>query len=306
MNECFRVEGFDPEAVGQPVNQWIIGATARAVAQTTQAIEDMKFNEAANAAYDFVWGTFCDWYLELAKPVMTGEDAVLKAETQATAAFILDEILKLLHPFMPFVTEELWAETGKTGPARETLLIHADWPALDGLAKPAADAEMEWLIAVISGIRSVRAEMNVPAGAKIALEIVGADDVTRSRTATHQTAIERLARISGVAFCRQGAGQCRPARHRRGDLCPAARRRHRPSTPRWRACARKSTSSTAKSARSTRSSATSSSSPRRPEEVIEEQKQRQGRGPCPPRTDQGSIVQPDGVGANGERRRDRA
>ena len=200
MNECFRVEGFDPEAVGQPVNQWIIGATARAVAQTTQAIEDMKFNEAANAAYDFVWGTFCDWYLELAKPVMTGEDAALKAETQATAAFILDEILKLLHPFMPFVTEELWAETGKTGPARETLLIHADWPVLDGLAKPAADAEMEWLIAVISGIRSVRAEMNVPAGAKIALEIVGADEVTRSRTATHQAAIERLARISGISF----------------------------------------------------------------------------------------------------------
>ena len=200
MNECFRAEGFDPKTVGQPVNQWIIGATARAVAQTTQAIEDMKFNEAANAAYDFVWGTFCDWYLELAKPVMTGQDAVLKAETQATAAFILDEILKLLHPFMPFVTEELWAETGKTGPARETLLIHADWPDLAGLEQPAADAEMEWLIALISGIRSVRAEMNVPAGAKIALEIVGADAVTRSRTATHQAAIERLARISSISF----------------------------------------------------------------------------------------------------------
>ncbi|MBU1175665.1 MAG: valine--tRNA ligase [Alphaproteobacteria bacterium] len=200
INECFRAPGFDPKAVTQPVNQWIVGALARAVAATTQAINDMKFNEAAGAAYDFVWGTFCDWYLELAKPVMTGEDAALKAETRATAAFVLDQILKLMHPFMPFVTEELWAETGKTGPARATLLIHADWPELGGLAVPAADAELEWLIAVISGIRSVRVEMNVPAGAKIALAIVGAGADTRNRTATHAPAIERLARIEGISF----------------------------------------------------------------------------------------------------------
>ncbi len=200
MNACFRVDGFDPAKVTEPVNQWIIGATGRAVAATTQAINDMKFNEAANAAYDFVWGTFCDWYLELSKPVMMGDDPALKSETQATAAFILDQILKLLHPFMPFVTEELWAETGKVGPARETLLVHASWPDLEGLANPAADAEMEWLIALISGIRSVRAEMNVPAGAKIPLVIVTAGEETRTRTATHQPAIERLARIEGISF----------------------------------------------------------------------------------------------------------
>ena len=200
MNECFRAEGFDPKSVSQPVNQWIIGATGRAVAAVTQAIRDMKFNEASAAAYDFVWGTFCDWYLEFSKPVMTGEDAAMKAETQATAAFILDEILKLLHPFMPFVTEELWAETGKTGPARETLLIHADWPDLGGLEQPQADAEMEWLIALISGIRSVRAEMNVPAGAKIDLAIVGADAETEARANTHQASIQRLARIETIAF----------------------------------------------------------------------------------------------------------
>ncbi len=200
MNECFRVEGFDPKTVSQPLNRWIIGATGRAIAQTTQAITDMKFNEAANAAYDFVWGTFCDWYLELSKPALTGEDAALKDETQATAAFVLDQILKLLHPFMPFVTEELWAETGKTGPARDTLLMHAEWPDLLSLADAEADAELEWLLAVISGIRSVRAEMNVPAGAKIPLVVVQAGDQTRSRTATHQPAIERMARIEGVTF----------------------------------------------------------------------------------------------------------
>jgi valyl-tRNA synthetase len=93
-------------------------------------ITDYKFNEAANSAYDFVWGTFCDWYLELAKPVLTGDDAAAKYETQATAAYVLDQILKLLHPFMPFVTEELWAETGKAGPKREKLLILSRWPEL--------------------------------------------------------------------------------------------------------------------------------------------------------------------------------
>ena len=200
MNECFRAEGFDPKSVRQPVNQWIIGAMGRAVTSVTQAIRDMKFNEASAAAYDFVWGTFCDWYLEFSKPVMMGEDAAMKAETRATAAFVLDEILKLLHPFMPFVTEELWAETGKTGPARETLLIHADWPDLDGLEQPQADAEMEWLIAVISGIRSVRAEMNVPAGAKIDLAIVGAGAETEARANTHQAAIQRMARIENISF----------------------------------------------------------------------------------------------------------
>ncbi len=115
----------------QPCSPSTAGSSARprrAVAQVTKGIEDFKFNEAANAAYDFVWGTFCDWYVELAKPVLTGEDEAAKAETQATAACALDQILKLLHPFMPFVTEELWAETGKVGPARARLLILSRWP----------------------------------------------------------------------------------------------------------------------------------------------------------------------------------
>lgn len=198
MNECARVAGFDPKGVQQPLNKWIIGATAKAVTDVTGELDEFKFNEAANSAYDFVWGTFCDWYVELAKPVMTGTDEEAKAETRATAAFVLDNILRLLHPFMPFVTEELWAETGKRGPARENMLILDRWPVLDGLESPDAENELNWLVDVISGIRSVRAEMNVPASAKVPLKIVGAGASTKARLDTHSPAIERLARIASV------------------------------------------------------------------------------------------------------------
>jgi valyl-tRNA synthetase len=200
MNECARIEGFDPKSPTQPLNRWIIGAVARAVSAVTTAVEDFRFNDMANAAYDFVWHSFCDWYVELAKPVFIGDDEEAKAETRATAAFVLDQILKLLHPIMPFVTEELWGETGKTGPARTTMLVLAEWPVLAGLEDPHADAELEWLIAAISGIRSVRAEMNVPGGAKIPLVIVNALEVTQARIATHAAAIKRLARIAEFSF----------------------------------------------------------------------------------------------------------
>ena len=199
MNECRRVEGFDPAQSKLAVNRWIVGATTRAAAAVTRHIEDYKFNEAANAAYDFVWGTFCDWYLELAKPVLQGEDAVAKAETQATAAYVLDQILALLHPFMPFVTEELWAETGKSGPARDRLLITSAWPT-GGFEDAEADAELTWLIEVVSAIRSVRTEMNVPAGAKIPLLIIGAGADTGTRVESQLQTLMRLARLETVDY----------------------------------------------------------------------------------------------------------
>ncbi len=200
MNECFRVAGFDPKSVRQPLNQWILGETAKAVAAVTTSIEEYRFNDSANLSYDFVWGTFCDWYVELSKPILSGEDGPAKDETRATAALVLDQILKLLHPMMPFVTEELWTQTGANGPAREQLLMLSEWPDLAGVGDAAAEAELNWLIEVISGIRSVRAEMNVPAGAKIELQIVGASAETRTRIETHQGAIERLARIEKWSF----------------------------------------------------------------------------------------------------------
>jgi len=200
MNGCARVEAFDPRKNTLAINRWIVGSTARAVATVTAALDDYRFNEAANAAYDFVWGTFCDWYIELAKPVFTGEDEAAKAETQATAAFALDQILKLLHPFMPFVTEELWAETGKTGPAREKLLIISEWPELAGLEDEEAQAELDWLVSLISGIRSVRQEMNVPAGAKVKLLVVGAGETTGTRVEANLSALTRLARLESVDY----------------------------------------------------------------------------------------------------------
>ncbi len=200
MNGCDRAAGFRPKDNTLAVNRWIVGATARAAAAVTHGIEEYKFNEAANAAYDFVWGTFCDWYLELAKPILAGEDEAAKRETQATAAFVLDQILKLLHPFMPFVTEELWAETGKTGPKRERLLVLSAWPALEGFEVAEADAEVTWLIDIVSGIRSVRTEMNVPAGAKIPLAVIGAGAETGTRIEAQLAALTRLARLASVDY----------------------------------------------------------------------------------------------------------
>ncbi len=200
MNECVRVEGYDPSAVQSTLNKWILSRAAKTVAEVEKSLETFRFNEAANAAYDFVWGTFCDWFVELAKPVFNGDDEDLKAETRATAAFTLDQILKLLHPFMPFVTEELWAQTGQNGPAREKLLIVSEWPELAALVDDAAEAEMGWMIDLITGIRSLRVEMNVNAGAKVPLVVVDASADTKARLATQDAMIKRLARVETIDF----------------------------------------------------------------------------------------------------------
>ncbi len=198
MNECARVEGFDPAQVKETVNKWIVGEAARSAAEITTAIEAYRFNDAAGAAYRFVWNVFCDWYLEFIKPLLMGDDEAAKAETRATAAWALDQILLVLHPFMPFVTEELWQRTGEQGPKRETMLVTAPWPVMTGLDDPASDREMDWVIRFISEVRSVRAEMNVPAGAKIELLIKDASAESLARLARHRSLIDRLARLSSV------------------------------------------------------------------------------------------------------------
>lgn len=207
MNECVRVEGYDPTTVNSTLNKWILSRAAKTVAEVEKSLEAFRFNEAANAAYDFVWGTFCDWFVELAKPVFNGDDEALKAETRATAAFTLDQILKLLHPFMPFVTEELWAQTGQNGPAREKLLIVSEWPELGNLVDEAAEAEMGWMIDLITGIRSLRVEMNVNAGAKIPLVVVDASADTKARLATQDAMIKRLARVETIDFADEVPGE---------------------------------------------------------------------------------------------------
>ena len=180
MNGVARDPSFRPEHAKLTVNRWILTELTNAVRDVTDGITSYRFNEAAGAAYRFVWNQFCDWYIELLKPVFNGEDAEAKAEAQACAAYVLDEIYKLLHPFMPFMTEELWAHTAGEGQARETLLCHAGWPEPEFLDAEAA-ADINWLIDLVTGIRSVRAEMNVPASAVAPLVIIGANDVTKER-----------------------------------------------------------------------------------------------------------------------------
>jgi valyl-tRNA synthetase len=197
MNGCVTVPGFDPATVTQTVNKWIVAETAKAVADVTAAIEALRFNDAASAAYHFVYDIFCDWYIEITKPIIQGTDETVKAETRATTAWARDQILKLLHPFMPFITEELWAATAPT--PRDTLLLLAQWPVL--AAPPGAEAaatEMNWVIDLIKGVRSVRAEMNVPAGAKVPLVLTGASEESAARLARNIDVIATLARLSSA------------------------------------------------------------------------------------------------------------
>jgi valyl-tRNA synthetase len=200
MNECVRQRAFEPAQVKETINRWIVGETERTCTTVTKAIEEYRFNDAANAAYEFTWGTFCDWYLELAKPIFTGSNEDAKEETRAATAWTLDQILKLLHPFMPFITEELWDRLVEVGVRRQSLLCLSQWPELSGLANSAADDEIGWLIALISEVRSVRSEMNVPAGAKVPLVLVGASPETRARTARHEDTILRMARADTIRF----------------------------------------------------------------------------------------------------------
>ena len=208
MNGCASVANFDPKSAKETLNRWIAHETAKAAAEITEAIEAYRFNDAATAVYRFVWNIYCDWYLELAKPLLTGPDGAAKSETQAMVAWARDEILKLLQPFMPFITEELWAVTrsaldsgsraargpGMTG---DSLLALNVWPSLTGLSDDKAEAEIGWVIDLVTAIRSVRAEMNITAA--IPLVLAGASAETKARAERWSEFIKRLARVSDIS-----------------------------------------------------------------------------------------------------------
>ena len=173
MNGCVRVAGFDPSKAREPLNRWILGEAAKSAAETAGAIESYRFNDAAAAVYRFVWSVFCDWHLELAKPVLQGgADGAAKAETQATIAYVLDAIYALLHPFMPFLTEELWAIKGKTGPSRDGPLALGPWPREGLEVDESVEAEIGWVVELIGEIRSVKSEMGVPPATAVPLLLV--------------------------------------------------------------------------------------------------------------------------------------
>jgi valyl-tRNA synthetase len=237
MNECAKPDGFDPAKAKETLNRWIAHETSRATREVTDAIGAYRFNDAANAIYRFVWNVYCDWYLELAKPVLLGPESAAKSETRAMVAWARDEILKLLHPFMPFITEELWAVTAK----RDVLLALAPWSrkpvelsaeqvalmsatgpndpiippvilALDAgdFSDPAAEAEIGWVVDLVTAIRSVRAEMNIPPATLMPLVLSGASAETQDRAQRWNDVVKRLARLAEISFAAeppQGAVQ---------------------------------------------------------------------------------------------------
>jgi valyl-tRNA synthetase len=200
MNGCATVAGFDPKSVRETLNQWIAHETARAAGEVVEAIELYRFNDAAGAVYRFVWNVYCDWYLELAKPVLTGPDGPAKTETRAMVAWVRDEILKLLHPFMPFITEELWRVTAEGAAPRAGLLTLASWPTLEGLTNAAAESEIGWVVDLVTAVRSLRAEMNIAPSTLSPLVVVGAAAETRARAQRWTDVIKRLARLSDIGF----------------------------------------------------------------------------------------------------------
>jgi valyl-tRNA synthetase len=199
MNGCAALPGFEPQQVEQTLNRWIGHETARAVREVTEAIEAYRFNDAANAVYRFVWNVYCDWYLELSKPVLVGPDSLAKTETQAMVAFVRDQILALLHPFMPFITEELWNVTAEGGVARESQLALAPWPLFLGLEDEAAEAEIGWVIDVITAIRSVRTEMNIAPAMQIPMVLPSVAAETNARAQRWSDVIKRMAKIADIS-----------------------------------------------------------------------------------------------------------
>jgi valyl-tRNA synthetase len=198
MNECKPVEGFDPVTLKNGVNRWMVGRLAATIQAVEQAMAAYRFNDAANALYHCVWGEFCDWYLEFTKPIFQTGDEATKAETRATTAWVLGQLLHLLHPFMPFLTEELWEQVGLAGSGR---LIAAEWPVIDPQAIDAeATADLDWVIRLVGDVRALRQEMNVPPAAQVTLILRDANARTAARLNRFNDLICRLARASGATL----------------------------------------------------------------------------------------------------------
>ncbi len=237
MNDCALPPKFNPAGVRETINRWIAHETSSVIREVTEAIESYRFNEAAGSIYRFVWNVYCDWYLELAKPVLMGEEGAAKSETRAMVAWARDEILKLLHPFMPFITEELWAVTAADAEAAasspsplvgeggeggkpqtpapvvppslslphkggedRTLLALTPWPRLEGLSDPAAESEIGWVVDLVTAIRSVRAEMNIPPATLTPLVLAGASAETKERAQRWNEVVKRMARLADISF----------------------------------------------------------------------------------------------------------
>jgi valyl-tRNA synthetase len=195
MNGCLPDQPFEPASADETLNRWLVAAVRRVAEDVTDAITTFRFNEAAAALYHFVWHSFCDWYLELAKPVLSGDETKAKSETRAAAAWGLGQILHLLHPVMPFVTEELWGELGYG----EIPLILSPWPRLQSLpVDNAAVDEIDWVIRFVGAIRSARSELNVPPSAELQVVVENANHTTRTRVSRNRSALTTNARLKTI------------------------------------------------------------------------------------------------------------
>jgi valyl-tRNA synthetase len=195
MNGCLPDQSFEPASADETLNRWLVAAVRRVAEDVTDAITTFRFNEAAAALYHFVWHSFCDWYLELAKPVLSGDETKAKSETRAAAAWGLGQILHLLHPVMPFVTEELWGELGYG----EIPLILSPWPRLQSLpVDNAAVDEIDWVIRFVGAIRSARSELNVPPSAELQVVVENANHTTRTRVSRNRSALTTNARLKTI------------------------------------------------------------------------------------------------------------
>jgi valyl-tRNA synthetase len=207
MHECVAMDSFDPGQVKLTVNRWIRGETVKTIAEVTAALEDCAFDDVANSLYRFIWNVFCDWYVELAKPVLNGDDLAAKDETRCTAAWALDVCLKLLHPVMPFITEELWDKLAEFGAKRPGMLICAPWPvANEGWLDAEAEAQIGLVIAAVGEGRSVRAELNVPPSARPPLYFLEVSPAHRAVYEANAAVIVQTLRVSELRFGAAPAG----------------------------------------------------------------------------------------------------
>ncbi len=196
INGVAPVAGFDPARVASPLCRWLLDASDRAIEEADRALAGFRFDEYAGACYRFTWNVFCDWFVELAKPVLTGPDGAERDELRATAAYVLGVILRLLHPAAPYATEALWDAFGY-GPPRS--LITAAWPVASGVADAApAREELDWVVRFITAVRTVRAEMNVPPSIKAPILLRDASPATTARARAWLDAAGRLARVSAT------------------------------------------------------------------------------------------------------------
>ena len=200
MNECGAPGEIDFAKIESPVNRWILSELTQCAADVTKGIEDYKFNEAAGALYKFIWNTLCDWYLELIKPLLAGMDDSAKQETRMVCGYVLDESLKLLHPFMPFVTEELWDRRAEGRAAEKGFLMHQSWPSTEVFVDEAAAQEINWVIDMITELRSLRNDLGVPAGSKLPLTLVNAGPEIEHRAMSHEDVLKRLARLEDISM----------------------------------------------------------------------------------------------------------